>query len=213
MKITLRSDSVEVEGYVNAVGRDSRRLLDDYGNPYREQIKPGVFAEAIRKKSETGTEIEMKLDHERKIGGTSSNLELEEDSIGLHARATITDAEVIQKARERKLQGWSFGFIPLDSVDEYTSDTHRVIVTDMDLREVTLVDDMAVPAYAGTSVHYRTDGESERLLTRSNDGEAIYTVLDEPREEERTEEVEEKAEPASIDYSAYDAVITKLRTQ
>lgn len=208
MKITLRSDTVEVEGYVNAVGRDSRRLTDDYGYPFKEQIKPGTFANALRTKEDAETEIKLMLDHQREIGGTFTNLTLEEDTIGLHARATISDPEVVQKARERKLVGWSFGFIPLDSQDEYTTECHRVIVTDMDLREVTIVDDRATPAYAGTSVHVRTDGESENVLTRTMDSDVIYTVEEEQKEEIRTEE----PAPEPIDYSKYEDAINKLRS-
>ncbi len=178
MKITIREDAVEVEGYVNAVGRDSRLLTDDDGYPFREQIEPGAFAKAIKAKEDAGIPIRMLLDHEREIGDTATNLQLEEDSIGLHAVAKITDAEVIQKARDRKLTGWSFGFIELDSQEEYTDSGRRRIVKELDLREVTLVDDMAIPAYAGTSVHTRTDGEPERIKTRTVGGEAIYTVAE-----------------------------------
>ena len=51
MKIRIRADSVEVEGYVNAVGRDSRKLVDEYGYPYVEQIQPGAFAKALSTRS------------------------------------------------------------------------------------------------------------------------------------------------------------------
>ena len=44
MKITLRTDSIEVEGYVNAFGRDCRMLMDENGYAFREQIDPGTFA-------------------------------------------------------------------------------------------------------------------------------------------------------------------------
>lgn len=209
MRITLRSDSVEIEGYVNAVGRDSRRLTDEFGYPFNEQIQPGTFANAIRAKQESDTEIQLKLDHERVIGGTGTNLELEEDSIGLHARATVTDPEVIAKARQRKLVGWSFGFVRQDYREEYSSDCRRVIITDMDLREVTIVDDNAIPAYAGTSIHTRTDGTSEQVLTRTMDNDAIYTVMDEPEPQEETRTEEPAPEP--VDYSKYEETIRSLR--
>lgn len=123
MKITLRTDSIEVEGYVNAVGRDSRMLMDENGYSFREQIDPGTFAKALRAKADAQQEISLLLDHNqgRVLGGTGSNLILEEDSIGLMARATITDPEVIEKARNHQLRGWSFGFRRLDSREEYTS--------------------------------------------------------------------------------------------
>ena len=92
MKITLRTDSIEVEGYVNAVGRDSRMLMDENGYSFREQIDPGTFAKALRAKADAQQEISLLLDHNqgRVLGGTGSNLMLEEDSIGLMARATIS---------------------------------------------------------------------------------------------------------------------------
>lgn len=43
MKITLRTDSIEVEGYVNAVGRDSRMLMDENGYSFREQLIRGLL--------------------------------------------------------------------------------------------------------------------------------------------------------------------------
>ena len=41
----------------------------------------------------------------------SGNLELYEDNIGLRAIATVTDEQVIEKARNKELRGWSFGFV------------------------------------------------------------------------------------------------------
>ena len=63
MKITLRTDSIEVEGYVNAVGRDSRMLMDENGYSFREQIDPGTFAKALRAKADAQQEISLLLDH------------------------------------------------------------------------------------------------------------------------------------------------------
>ena len=176
MKITIRADSVEIEGYVNAVGRDSRRMRDEYGGDFVEQIQPGAFALALSKKSEP---VDMLLNHraERKIGDTDTNVELEEDSIGLHARATITDPEVVQLARDEKLVGWSFGFHQLDSRTSYDYDAHveRSIVTELDLVEVSIIDDTMLPAYAGTSVHARAE-EKDKLITRAMDRDIIRTL-------------------------------------
>lgn len=203
MKITIRADTVTVEGYVNAVGRDSRLLVDDMGYPYREQVQPGTFAKALNAKIESSQEIQLLLNHRtsRILGGTDSNLELSEDSIGLYAKAEITDPEVMQKARDGKLTGWSFGFIELDHRDEWGESGHRVIVTDMDLREITICDEEARPAYAGTSIKARADGAEEKLQTRTMDTDVRYRI-----EEEKGEPVEQKP-----DYSAFDNAIAKLR--
>lgn len=219
MKITIRADSVEIEGYVNAVGRDSRRMTDEWGNGFVEQIQPGTFALALSKNAN----VDMLLNHraERKIGSTDEkNLELEEDSIGLHARATVTDPEVVQLARNGKLVGWSFGFYQLDSRAAYDYDAHveRSIVTELDLKEVSIIDDTMLPVYAGTSVHARAE-EKDKLITRAMDRDIIRTIerAEEQQAEEDTKEPEPaqeaKAEPEqrAHDYSKYHEIINRLR--
>ena len=212
MKITLRADSVEIEGYVNAVGRDSRRMIDEYGGDFVEQIQPGAFALALSKKAEP---VLMLHNHNnsRVIGSTDDNLELEEDSIGLHARATVTDSEIIQLARDGKLVGWSFGFHQLDSRTAYDYDAHveRSIVTELDLVEVSLIDDSMLPVYAGTSVHARAK-DKDVVVTRAMDRDIIRTldeVVETPEEQRATEPETEPATP--IDYSKYHDIINRLR--
>lgn len=211
MKITIRSDSVEIEGYVNAVGRDSRRMQDEYGNGFVEQMQPGVFALALSKNAS----VDMLLNHkaDRKIGSTDDNLVLEEDSIGLHARATVTDPEVVQLARDGKLVGWSFGFYALDQRTAYDYDNHveRSIVTEIDLKEVSIIDDTMLPVYAGTSVHARAQ-EKDKLLTRAMTSDVIRTMDDrkeEPKAEPEEPHEEQRAEEP--DYSKYHETIERLR--
>ena len=212
MKITIRADSVEIEGYVNAVGRDSRRMVDQFGNDFVEQIQPGAFALALSKNAT----VQMLLNHneERVLGQTGDNLELEEDSIGLHARATVTDPEVIELARGGKLVGWSFGFYQLDARTAYDYDSHieRSIVTELDLREVSIIDDTMLPVYAGTSVHARAE-EKDKLITRAMSSDIIRTVDDRKVEEpqERAEEPEEVIPDPPVDYSKYHETINRLR--
>ena len=209
MKIRIRADSVEIEGYVNAVGRDSRRMTDEYGNEFVEQMQPGVFALALSKRSEP---VIMLHNHDKSkvIGSTDDNLELEEDSIGLHARATVTDPEIVQLARDGKLAGWSFGFHQLDARTSYDFDNHveRSIVTELDLVEVSLIDDTMLPIYAGTSVHARAQ-EKEKLVTRAMDRDVIRTLEDEP-ETKITERAKETPKEI-IDYTKYHELIERLR--
>ena len=208
MKVKLRSDSVEIEGYVNAVDRNSRLITDDDGYPIRERIQPGVFGKALQEKRDSGYNIPILLNHDsmRVIAEDGITATLEEDSIGLHATATVTDPEVVEKARAHKLSGWSFGFYLRDFREEYT-DTGRVrIVTGMDLREVTLADDTRTPVYAGTSVHARADAEPEVIMLRTMDNDVIFTDITEDTVDES--EPEERAE---IDYSDYYNRINKLR--
>ncbi len=43
LKVEIRSDCVVLDGYVNAVARDSRIMLDEYNNKFVEQITPRYF--------------------------------------------------------------------------------------------------------------------------------------------------------------------------
>ena len=125
------------------------------GERFVEQIVPGVFTRAL-----TRNDVDLLLnhDHERVLGSTKTNLELSEDSIGLKARATITDSEVIEKARAGKLRGWSFGFYDRDSRNEEVRDgLKRRYVEDMDLKEVSIIDDRKLPCYEGTLISARAD--------------------------------------------------------
>lgn len=209
MKVKLRSDSVEIEGYVNAVDRNSRMITDDNGYPIRERIQPGVFGRALQEKREAGFNIPVLLNHDstRVIAEDGVTATLEEDSIGLHAVATITDSEVVEKARARKLSGWSFGFYLRDFREEYTDSGRVRIVTDMDLREVTLADDTRTPVYAGTSVHARADEQPEVIQLRTVDNDVIFTDVTEDAPDPEPEP-EQRAE---IDYSDYYNRINKLR--
>lgn len=212
MKIRIRADSVEIEGYVNAVGRDSRRMTDEYGNEFVEQMQPGVFALALSKRSEP---VKMLHNHnkDKVIGSTDDNLELEEDSIGLHARATVTDPEIVQLARDDKLVGWSFGFHQLDARTSYDFDNHveRSVVTEIDLVEVSLIDDTMLPIYAGTSVHARAQ-EKEKLVTRAMDRDVIRTLKDESETKQGdTAKRAEESPKEVIDYTKYHEIIERLR--
>lgn len=190
-RIELREHSVIIDGYVNAVGRDSRPIRGRRGEQFIEQIVPGAFRKAL----ERAEEIKILLNHDytRELGSTKTNLRLMEDNIGLRAIAEITDAEVIQKAKDKKLRGWSFGFIERDAEEEDLSSgmKHR-FVSDMDLKEVSVIDDRKIPCYAGTSIETRADGV-EVLEMRSLEPSIV------------TEFSEEKA----IDYSKYEKIIEK----
>ena len=108
MKIRVKRDYVEIEGYVNAIERNSKPLMSRIGQ-FIERICKGAFDKALKRNDDV--HILLNHDWERDLGSTKKgNLELHEDNIGLHARAKITDEEVIEKARAGQLVGWSFGF-------------------------------------------------------------------------------------------------------
>lgn len=177
MKIEIRANEAIVEGYVNAVARDSRPIPSPRGK-FLEQIIPGTFRRAL----ERDPNVELRLNHDRLLGSTENdNLELYEDNIGLYARATITDEEIIQKAREHRLRGWSFGFQnPAVRWEETASGMSRRYIEDLDLREVSILDDRKTPAYIGTSIELRDEAE---VLTEHRYQEEKPEVLEEIHED------------------------------
>ena len=160
MQVEVRNDSVLITGYVNAVERLSKPIRESIHGRVRtflERIKSGVFRSALKKND--NVLVLLNHDHARVLASTKDgSAVLEEDNIGLRAEITITDSEVVQKAREGKLTGWSFGFIAND--DELSNEGNNEIrtVTDMELLEVSILDDTKAPAYYGTSIEAREGG-------------------------------------------------------
>lgn len=159
MKIEIRNNQAIISGYVNGVGRDSRVIPSPKGG-FIEQVVPKTFQKALEK----GNNIEIRLNHTRKLGSTEEGtLVLEEDTMGLKATATITDSEVIEKARNKELRGWSFGFIPeKDKWEDTDKGVQRRLLEDIILTEVTIVDNTKIPAYIATSIEIR--GGEEYLI-------------------------------------------------
>lgn len=197
MKLTIRNDSVEVSGYVNAVGRDSRPLADASGY-FIEQVQPGAFARSLSRKDPV-----MLLNHDpsRVLSTKEDGLDVREDAVGLYAQATITDPNVVEKARAGKLSGWSFGFVPLKQDEKKAEDgmRHRTL-RDIDLREISLLDDTRTPAYIATSVMTRDDGEEVEVREMPDAVEVRYAAEPAP-------------EPEPADLSAYTQVVEELSTR
>ena len=192
MDMEIRADgSLHIEGYVNAVERDSRTVICPECGKCVEQIRAGAFGEALR--AAKNVDILLNHDKSRKLGSTSEGtLSLYEDNIGLRASADIRDEEVISEARAGKLRGWSFGFKKLSSeIENRANDIPRRIVTSMTLSEVSLIDDRYTPCYAGTSIEMRADGEMDEHEVRSYEEEV--RLLNAP--EEKPEVHNEWCEP------------------
>lgn len=232
MKIQIRADSVVIEGYVNAVERPSKPLISRFGQ-FIEKICAGAFGRAIKRNDN----VRILLNHnpERDLGGTGTGeLELTEDAIGLHARAVITDADVIKDARNNNLVGWSFGFMDRDVTIMQDNETGLPLraVKDLDLEEVSLLNREKTPAYNGTLVNVRDDKQT--LLGAENIAESIETIEDsvakadetaqEVVEEIQTELRAENAEQAeannaeaintdtkSFDNSKYKNIVAELK--
>jgi HK97 family phage prohead protease len=166
LRVEVRGGCVLLDGYVNAVGRDSRPIPDRRG-AFVEQVAPGAFARALGR----GLPVGLKLNHERALGSTATGeVALFEDSIGLRAKAKVTDAAVIKKARDKELRGWSFGFrSPTDEWEEREGAPPRRYLNDFELTEVSLIDASRQPAYPATSVEVRGDVETVTEFRASDD--------------------------------------------
>ena len=193
LRIEIRNDSVLLDGYVNAVARDSRPMLDENGEKFVEQISPKTFQRALEKNDD----ILCLLNHKssRVLGSTKQgNVELFEDNIGLRAICKITDSEVIEKARSGKLRGWSFGFEALKEHEESLSNgLKRRFVDEMNLAEVSIIDEHKIPCYVGTSIETRAEKKS-KLEYRGEDFKA--KIIDQTKPE--------------IDYTEYEQILKQI---
>lgn len=186
MKINIREDKVEIEGYVNAIERNSKPLMSRIGR-FIERICKGAFSKAIKRNDD----IHILLNHDwnRDLGSTKhGNLELEEDNIGLHARATITDPDVVEKARKGDLVGWSFGFQDRDVENSTEQGMPLRAVKDLDLFEVSILDRSRSPAYEGTLVSARSVDGKEQIHFRGEE------LIDEPEVREDVNETTENGD-------------------
>jgi HK97 family phage prohead protease len=169
VKVEIRKDgSALITGYVNVVGRESR-VLHDVSGQFVEVIEPGTFQRALDKTDTVG----LMFNHDRNVSTTDNTLELVEDNIGLYAKAMVKDAEVIRRAKENKLTGWSFGFVEnADTWDTRADGIRRRTITDLDLLEVSILD--VTPAYIATSIEMR--GEQTTLKERRDLGDNVEIV-------------------------------------
>jgi HK97 family phage prohead protease len=204
MDIIIRSDSVEISGYVNAVERDSKTLRDRFGQ-FIERIRKGAFKRAIQNNSD----IHVLLNHDwsRDLGSTTrGNLELTEDSIGLKARVVTDDPEVVDDARNGRLVGWSFGFLDEDVTEGSFNGLRQRIVNALDLREVSILNNKMRPAYEGTLINARS--EEEQPINLAEDFITDVNV--------RTEDPEPQPEPQpdpepAFDNSKYKQMIAEMK--
>jgi len=201
MRVQVRNGKVIIDGYVNAVERDSKVLYDNRGK-FIEKIRAGTFQKAL----ERTDNVDVLLDHEkeRKLADTKSGkAKIYEDSIGLRAIVEIDDSEVISKAKENKLRGWSFGFI-CNKEDRKLNEAgiEERTVRDLDLFEVSIIDDRKTPAYIGTSIELRDD--DVKVIEYRTDESVELDIKEEP------EEVKED-NAKKIDYSEYEERLRKVK--
>lgn len=207
MNIRVTKDSVQIDGYVNAVERLSKPLKDRLGE-FVERVKVGAFKRAL----ERADDVRLLLNHEwdRDLGGIKDgNLELYEDAIGLHARATITDKEVIEQAKKGELRGWSFGFTDRD-VDQGEENGLTVRnVKDLDLYEVSLINRSRVPAYDGTLVAVRSADDSKSLNISDYIESELNLRVENEEQPENTDN--HAADKGAVDYTEYHKIIEEMK--
>lgn len=226
MQITVRNNAVEIEGYVNAVERKSKTLRDRVGD-FIERICAGAFKRAL----DRAEDVRILLNHDwgRDLGGIADgNLELHEDNIGLHARATITDAEVVEKAKRGDLVGWSFGFTDRDVDKSIENGVTMRDVKDMNLYEVSLLDRSKTPAYDGTLVCVRSGDEviytgepfisdfeireeSQPKQHENVDDDTQQETVEETVEENDVSEREIEVSNEEIDFSDAEKILNEIK--
>lgn len=197
MQVRVLDDRVEIEGYVNAVERKSKPLWSRIGQ-FVERICKGAFFRAL----ERNDNVRWMLNHERDIGGIKDgNLQLKEDAIGLWFHGVSKDPEVIQRARDGRLVGCSFGFYDREVEQKRDEDGFPLRdVIDLDLEEVSILDDTTTPAYDGTLVSVRSD-DNKTIYYGETFADEIQ-LREEPKEEpkeERSEEVPKQQETVEPD--------------
>lgn len=180
MKVEIRDNSVTLDGYVNVPARDSRMLPSPKGK-FVEQIMPKVFERALGRADNVDLLFNHKKD--RKLGSIKDgNLEIYEDNVGLRAICTVTDEEVIQKAKKNELRGWSFGFIAKQDRWDDTGSIQRRYVEELDLLEVSILS--VTPAYYATSIESR----GEELLIHEQRFEEVEVRVNEIKESPKPSE-------------------------
>jgi HK97 family phage prohead protease len=236
MKINIRADSVEIEGYVNAIERNSKPLWSRMGQ-FIERICKGAFKKALKRNDDV--KILLNHDPSRELGSTKQgNLELEEDNIGLKARAIITDKEVVEKARNGDLVGWSFGFTDREVENTIERGMPLRAVKDLNLEEVSILDRTKTPAYDGTLImardddgelHFRGEDFIDEVSIRNETTEEVHNKeqnIVENKENSETnaqpivdssEQVEEQPKQQEIvekiDYSNYETMIKEMKEE
>lgn len=173
MKVEIRNNSINLDGYVNVVNRESRILPSPRGK-FIEHIVPGAFKKAL----DQAEDVKLLFNHSehRQLGSIKQgNLSLNEDVIGLRAKCTVNDAEIIDKAKRNELRGWSFGFRVLkDEWNDGEDGIQRRSIQELQLNEVSILD--RTPAYYATSIEERADAEEFVFESRGFDEITVEVI-------------------------------------
>jgi HK97 family phage prohead protease len=191
MKMEIRADnSLKIEGYVNAVMRESRPVMTPQGK-VNEIVEERAFEKAL----ERTDNVPMTVDHNpnKQIANTKDGtLKLYEDNIGLRAEAIISDAETVENARQGKIKGWSFGMRNVSAeLEERANKLPLRRIKSLDLDHVTLVVNK-IPCYSATSLELRADEEinvEERAFETKVEVSEAKKTIDYSKFENRLKEI------------------------
>jgi len=233
MKIEIRNDSVLLDGYVNAVERRSKMLSSPRGK-FQEVVAEHTFEKALQKND--NVKVLLNHDEKRELASQKQhNVNLFEDNIGLRAQITVTDPDVIKKAQNNELRGFSFGFNKIDDSWEDTGKGYELrTLKDIDLREVSILDASKIPAYNATSIEVRDNSEFileyrdfidgitaiteplddaniDVVTNTDNPVQESTTVTERTTTTSTTETTEINPNEVKTDYSFYENTITVLK--
>lgn len=205
MRIEIRGNSVDISGYVNVALRDSRRLPSNRGI-FVEQIEPQAFQRAL----DRNDDVKLLFNHkeDRLLGSQKlGNLTLREDAIGLYAQCSVSDPEVIEKARNDELRGWSFGFISRKDEWDTTINPQRRYVQDLDLLEVSLLS--ITPAY--TAMSLETRGDETVMVEQRFDIFEERAMMGDPDNDGDTNKDNDNDGDGQMDTSCFQAMIDSCK--
>lgn len=155
LPIELRAaeDAVRVSGHAAVFGQEA-----DIGGYFREVIRPGAFARAIRE-----DDVPFLIEHDGLplARTTSGTLKLSEDEIGLLIESELDAADpdvarCIPKMKRGDLSKMSFAFQATRQEWDETQDTPLRIIHECRLFDVSIVTN---PAYSGTDIGLRSLSE------------------------------------------------------
>lgn len=211
MNIRVTDNKISIDGYVNAVERLSHQLSDRLGT-FVERVKAGAFKKALGR----ADDVRLLINHdwERDMGGIKDgNLELSEDAIGLRAHAEITDPKTVEGVKSGKIRfrGWSFGFTDRDVERGEENGMTVRNVKDLNLYEVSLVDQSRAPAYDGTLIAVRSADDSERVNIAgvTEDEMKIRDEQEQPTATNDNNHADEKN--GEVDYTEYHKIIEEMK--
>ena len=128
----------------------------------------------------------------------------------MRAEADIYDKEVMKDAKAGNLVGWSFGFFPVESRDTSEDGMPIKELSEIDLREVSLLNKSHTPAYDGTLVAVR-DNEEKMIIGESMIADEMEIREESPENEAQEDKPETPKEVSSEYFARYKSMIAEMK--